>query len=139
MQEDKEPVFAAADNILLCVQAMTGMVKDFAAHKENMLRCANNGYATATDLADWLVRELNLPFRQAHHVTAKVVSFATAKKKMLHLLTLKELQSIEPKITQSVLEVLGVEQSVGSKNSFGGTAPSNVKKSVVEAKKRFGL
>jgi argininosuccinate lyase len=139
MQEDKEPVFAAFDNLMLCIQATAGMAQDFAAHKENMLQCANAGYATATDLADWLTRELNMPFRQAHHVTAKVVSFATAKKKMLHELTLKELQSLEPKITKSALGVLHITQSVQSRTSFGGTAPANVKKAVAEAKKRFGL
>ncbi len=139
MQEDKEPVFIATDNLLLCVQAMTGMVWDFAAHKDIMLQCANHGYATATDLADWLVRELNMPFREAHHVTAKIVSFATAKKKMLHELTLVELQSIEPEITKSALAVLSVAQSVASRKSFGGTAPANVKKAVADARKRFGL
>ncbi len=139
MQEDKEPVFSAADNIMLCVQAMTGMAWDFATHKEKMLHCANAGYATATDLADWLVRACNMPFREAHHVTAKAVHLATAKKKMLHELTLKDLQTLEPKITQSALEILSVSQSVSSRKSYGGTAPATVKKAIAEAKKRFGL
>lgn len=139
MQEDKEPVFACADNITLSVQAMTGMVWDFAAHKEEMLQCANHGYATATDLADWLTRELKIPFRQAHHITAKTVHLATAKKKMLHELTLPELQSIEPKIDKRALAMLSVTQSVTSRKSFGGTSPTNAKKAAAMAKKRFGL
>jgi argininosuccinate lyase len=139
MQEDKEPVFAAADNLTLCLQAMTGMVHDFAAHKERMLHCASDGYATATDLADWLTRELKMPFREAHHLTAKIVAYAAAKKKTLEALSLKELQALEPRIKQSVLAVLRAVDSAKSRTSLGGTAPNNVKKAVKGARKRFGL
>ncbi len=139
MQEDKEPVFDTADNMALCVQAMTGMVKDFTAHREKMAHEAGEAYATATDLADWLTRELKLPFRQAHHLTAKIVALAVHKKKLLSALSLKEFQSIEPKITKTILSVLRASDSADSRVSFGGTAPANVKKAVAEAKKRFGL
>jgi argininosuccinate lyase len=139
MQEDKTPVFAAADNLTLCIQAMAGMVRDFAAHKERMAKVAEEGYSTATDLADWFACELKMPFRQAHHLTAKIVAFAVAKKKPLTSLTLKELQIAEPKMTQAALYVLRAADSAKSRVSLGGTAPANVKKAVIEAKKRFGL
>jgi argininosuccinate lyase len=136
-QEDKESVFDTAENIGICLQAMAGMVRDLAVNKENMGKAAGTAYATATDLADWLVRELKIPFRDAHHITAKIVKLASDKKKDLEQLSLKEMQSIEPKIKQSVFEVLSVENSVKSRTSFGGTAPDNVKKAVMEAKKRI--
>ena len=139
MQEDKEPVFDAVDTLALCVQAMTGMVRDFAAHKERMAEAAGASYATATDLADWLVRELKMPFRQAHHVTAKTVALASSKRKPLDALTLKELQSVEPRINKSALTMLHAADSVRSRTSSGGTAPANVRKEIVAARKRFGL
>jgi len=139
MQEDKAPVFSAADNLSLCLRAMAGMVGDFAAHKDRMATAAGESYATATDLADWLARELKMPFRQAHHLTAKIVAYATAKKKPLEALTLKELQTLEPKISKSALQILNAADSVNSRVSLGGTASANVKKAVAEAKKRFGV
>jgi len=139
MQEDKAPIFSAADNLSLCLRAMAGMIGDFAAHKDRMAAAAGESYATATDLADWLARELKMPFRQAHHLTAKIVAYATAKKKPLAALSLKELQTLEPKISKSVQDVLRAEDSVKSRVSLGGTAPANVKKAIAEARKRFGL
>lgn len=137
MQEDKEPVFDTAENLMVCVQAMTGMVRDFEANKARMAEAAGSGYSTATDLADWLVRELKMPFRDAHHVTARIVKLASGKNKPLEALTLKDLQSVEPKISKGALEVLGAARSVASRTSLGGTAPVNVKKAVADARRRF--
>ncbi len=139
MQEDKEPLFDTTDTMLLCVQAMEGMVRDFAAQKERMKELAGEGYATATDLADWLARELHMPFRDAHHVTAKLVGYAASRRKRLESLSLKEMQAVESRITKAVFAVLKPSDSVKSRRSFGGTSPENVKKAVAEAKKRFGL
>lgn len=138
MQEDKEPVFDTVENLSVCLQAMTGMVADLTVNKEKMLASAGTGYATATDLADWLVRELKIPFRDAHHITAKIVKIASDKGKDLAELELKDMQKIEPKINAGVFSVLTVEDSVKSRTSFGGTAPENVKKAIIEAKKRVG-
>lgn len=139
MQEDKEALFDAAKTIQICVAAMAGMVKDATFNTKAMHDAASSGYSTATDLADWLVQNLNMPFRNAHHVTARVVKFASEKKKPLDALTLKDLQSVEPKITAGALKVLSVESSVASRTSLGGTAPVNVKKAVADAKKRWGV
>jgi len=137
MQEDKEPVFDSVENLMVCVQAMTGMVLDFSVNKEEMEESASEAYANATDLADWLVRELKLPFRDAHHITAKLVKLASGKGKKLEELSLKEMQSIEPKILKSIFSVLPTIDSVKSRTSFGGTAPENVRKAIAEAKKRY--
>jgi len=139
MQEDKEPVFDTAENLMVCVQAMTGMVGDFTADKARMKQAAGEAYANATDLADWLARELKMPFRSAHHVTAKLVKLAAAKHKKLEELTLKDMQAVEPRIHKEVFSVLSIEYSVAARTSFGGTAPENVKKAIAEAKKRFGI
>ncbi len=137
MQEDKEPVFDTAENLMVCVQAMSGMVLDFTAQRKTMEAAAGAGYATATDLADWLVRELKMPFRNAHHTTAQIVKLASSKSKTLEALTLQELQSVEPKIRKDIFSVLGAEHSAKSRVSFGGTAPANVKKAVAEARKKI--
>ncbi len=137
MQEDKEPVFDTVDNLMLCVQATAGMVADFTVDKTRMADAAGAGYATATDLADWLVRELKMPFRNAHHVTATLVKLAASKKKPLEALSLEDMQSVEPKITKAVFAVLPPAHSAASRVSFGGTSPANVKKAVAAAKKRF--
>lgn len=139
MQEDKEPVFDAADTLLLCTHAVMGMAGDFTADKKRMKAAASEAYANATDLADWLTQRLNMPFRQAHHVSAKLVKLASSKHKRLEALSLADMQSIEPKIRKEVFDVLSAEASVRSRTSFGGTAPLNVKKAAAEAKKRFGL
>ncbi|MEK4032727.1 argininosuccinate lyase [Methylocystis sp. IM3] len=128
MQEDKEGAFDAIDSLALCVAAMAGMVRDMTVDRARMKAAAGAGFATATDLADWLVRRLNLPFREAHHVTGRVVALAEGRGAGLEELTLADLQSVEPRITQEVFEVLGVEKSVESRVSYGGTAPENVRR-----------
>ncbi len=137
MQEDKEPVFEAHDHLGLCVAAMTGMIADMKVHKDNMRAAAGAGYTTATDLADWLVAELGMPFRDAHHVVGATVKLAEGKGCDLDQLSLEDLQGIEPKITNAVYDVLTVEASVSARQSFGGTAPVRVKEQVAAAKERF--
>jgi argininosuccinate lyase len=137
MQEDKEAVFDAAETLDLMLAAMTGMVRDLTVDTAAMRRAAGAGYSTATDLADWLVRKLGLPFREAHHVTGKVVALAEAGRLGLEDLALTDLQAIHPGITAEVFSVLSVDKSVRSRTSFGGTAPSEVKKQVRYWKKRL--
>ncbi len=127
MQEDKEGAFDALDSLSLCIAAMAGMVRDMKINRAKMKAAAGAGFSTATDLADWLVRKLNMPFREAHHVTGRVVAFAEGKGVGLEELSLADLQSVEPRLTQDVFGVLGVENSVASRTSFGGTAPENVR------------
>ncbi len=125
-QEDKEPVFDAADALGLSLAAMTGMLRDLRPDTARMRAMAGSGFATATDLADWLVRVLHLPFRTAHHVTGRLVAVAEAKGVDLSGLTLAEMQAEEPGITEAVFAVLTVDASVASRTSQGGTAPANV-------------
>jgi argininosuccinate lyase len=127
MQEDKEPAFDAIDAAELAVAAMTGMVADLEPDADRMRETAGAGYATATDLADWLVRELGLPFRDAHHVTGRIVKLASDTGRDLERLSLEEMQEVEPQITPGVFDVLSVENSVRSRTSYGGTAPDNVR------------
>jgi len=128
MQEDKELVFGAADTLSLCLAAMTGMVSDMTIDAKKMRAAAASGFATATDLADWLVRTLKVPFREAHHITGRIVKAAETKGVELTDLPLAEMQAVEPRITDAVFGVLTVEASVASRTSFGGTAPDNVKR-----------
>jgi len=137
MQEDKEAVFDAAETLDLMLAAMTGMVSDMTVNVAAMKKAAGAGYSTATDLADWLVRALNLPFREAHHVTGRVVALAEQQKKSLEQLALSDLQSIHPAITDDVYSVLSTAASVKSRKSFGGTAPAEVKRQVRYWKKRL--
>ncbi|WP_377278008.1 argininosuccinate lyase [Rhizobium sp. R86522] len=130
MQEDKEQVFDAAESLELAIAAMTGMVTDMTIRTDRMKAAAGSGYSTATDLADWLVREAGLPFRDAHHVTGNAVAMAEKKGCDLSELSLEELQSINAAITADVFNVLTVEASVASRKSFGGTAPSEVRKQI---------
>jgi argininosuccinate lyase len=127
MQEDKEGTIEAIDALTLSIAAMTGMVRDMKPDTARMKAAAGEGYATATDLADWLVRTLKMPFRDAHHVTGRIVAKAAAAKLPLHELPLADMRKIEPRITKAVFEVLSVERSVTSRVSFGGTAPGNVR------------
>ncbi len=138
MQEDKEQVFDAADNLMLALAAMAGMVGDMTANRESLKAAAATGFSTATDLADWLVRELGLPFRDAHHVTGSLVALAESKGEDLPDLTLAEMQGVHEGITQDVFDVLGVENSVASRTSFGGTAPVRVREQVAAWKERLG-
>ena len=128
MQEDKEQTFDALDNLALAVAAMAGMVRDMEPDKDVLKAAANSGYATATDLADWLVQNLKMPFRDAHHVTGKIVALAEKKSCLLSELSLEDMQSIFSGITKAVFKVLTVEASVASRTSFGGTAPVNVRR-----------
>lgn len=127
MQEDKEPTFDALDALALAIAATAGMVRDMQPDAKRLKQAAGSGYATATDLADWLVRSLSMPFREAHHVTGRIVGLASARGIALEKLTLAEMQSVEPQITEAVFEVLGVANSVRSRTSYGGTAPVNVR------------
>ena len=138
MQEDKEQVFDAADNLMLALAAMEGMVKDMSANVEMLRSAAASGFSTATDLADWLVRELNLPFREAHHVTGSLVAMAEQKGCDLPDLALSDMQSVHEGITSAVFEVLGVENSVASRTSYGGTAPSQVRAQIARWRKTLG-
>jgi argininosuccinate lyase len=128
MQEDKEPTFDALDHFALAVAAMTGMVRDMVPNVSVLKDAAMSGYATATDLADWLVQNLNMPFRDAHHVTGRAVALAEKKGVRIDELSLKDLQSLEKRISKDVFRVLSAENSAASRTSFGGTAPSNVRR-----------
>jgi argininosuccinate lyase len=128
MQEDKEATFDALASLRLGVAAMTGMVEDLEPNAQSMRAAASAGYSTATDLADWLVRSLGMPFREAHHVTGRIVAAAEAKGIPLDALPLEAMQAISPRITADCLSVLSVDSSVRSRTSYGGTAPQNVRK-----------
>jgi argininosuccinate lyase len=128
MQEDKEPVFDALDALKLGLAAMTGMVADLEPDLKAMKRAASTGHSTATDLADWLVLNLGLPFREAHHITGKIVALAESKGLDLKKLPLSDLKSVEGRITQDIFSALDVAGSVKSRTSYGGTAPANVKR-----------
>ena len=130
MQEDKEQVFDAADTLMLALAAMTGMVRDMQANPVALRAAAGAGFSTATDLADWLVRALNLPFREAHHVTGSLVRMAEEAGIDLPELSLAQMQSVHPDITAAVFDVLGVDNSVASRISYGGTAPVRVREQV---------
>ncbi|MGX0977000.1 argininosuccinate lyase [Roseovarius sp. MBR-51] len=138
MQEDKEQVFDAADNLMLALAAMEGMVRDMAARTDNLEAAAGSGFSTATDLADWLVRVLDMPFREAHHVTGALVAKAEAKGCDLPDLSLTEMHEVHGEITASVYDVLGVHNSVASRVSYGGTAPTQVRAQVARWKERLG-
>ncbi len=135
MQEDKEPVFDASTNSKLCLRAMAGMIADMKVNQDKMLKMAGSGYSTATDLADWLVRNLKMPFRDAHHVTGTIVKMAENKGVDLHELKISEMQKIEKKITTKIFDVLSVENSVASRTSIGGTSQLRVKEEIAKAKK----
>jgi argininosuccinate lyase len=128
LQEDKELTFDALASLDLVVVAMTGMVEDLQPVGSSMRAAAGAGFSTATDLADWLVRALALPFREAHHITGRIVAAAEAEGVRLDQLPLAAMQAVEPRITQDVFSVLSVENSVMSRASYGGTAPQNVRK-----------
>lgn len=128
MQEDKEQAFDALANLSLALAAMTGMMRDLEPNVKTLKKAAGSGYSTATDLADWCVRAVGMPFRDAHHVTGALVKMAVDKGVELHRLTLAEMQSVEPSITDDVYSVLSVDKSVRSRVSYGGTSPVNVRK-----------
>ena len=138
MQEDKEGAMDALGALSLCLAAMTGMVRDIEPDVARMKKAAGEGYATATDLADWLVRTLNIPFRQAHHITGSIVAAAAKDGVPLHRVPLAEMQKVEPLITDDVFKVLSVDRSVQSRTSYGGTAPKNVRVQAKRWLKRLG-
>jgi len=138
MQEDKEQTFDAADSLMLALAAMEGMIKDMSANTDSLEAAAGSGFSTATDLADWLVRALNMPFRDAHHVTGTLVAMAESRGCDLPDLTLEDMKSVHEHITEDVFGVLGVHNSVASRTSYGGTAPSQVRVQVARWKDLLG-
>ncbi|WP_298190535.1 argininosuccinate lyase [Novosphingobium sp.] len=139
MQDDKPPVFEAASLLALSIAAMTGMVAEATFRTERMRGAAELGYATATDLADWLVRQANIPFREAHHITGSAVKLAEARGVALDQLALADLKAIDPRVDERVFAALSVEASVAARASHGGTAPDEVRKRVAEARAALGL
>ena len=135
-QGDKAATFGAFDTLTLSLAAMTAMVRDFKVNKEKMRAACEDGYLTATDLADWLVMALNIPFREAHHITGQAVALAAQQDKKLNELSLPELQRIEPRITAEVFEVLTIEGSLSRRTSFGGTSPACVREAIAAAKQQ---
>jgi argininosuccinate lyase len=137
LQEDKEPVFDAVDTLHLVIAATAGMVRDMQPNAAAMRNALNSGFVTATDLADWLVRSANIPFRDAHHITGRIVCVAETKSCRLDELSLEEMKTVDARISAEVFDVLTPESSVTSRQSLGGTAPQLVKKAVKAARKRF--
>ena len=137
MQEDKEPIFDTARTIQMCIVNMDGMIKGLQPIPNNMIQALQKGFPTATDLADYLVINLDIPFRDAHHLTGRIVLLAEEKDCTLESLSLKDIQRIIPEADDKIIDVLKIQNSVSSRNSFGGTAPKNVLKAAREAKKRF--
>jgi argininosuccinate lyase len=127
LQEDKEATFDALSTLALAVAATAAMVRDLEPDEKRMKAAANEGYSTATDLADWLVRTLAIPFREAHGIAGRIVARAAESRLPLHRVPLSDMQAIDPRITDEVFSVLPVARSVKSRTSFGGTAPSNVR------------
>ncbi len=139
MQDDKPPVFEAASLLMLSLAAMTGMVEGATFRNERMRAAAELGYATATDLADWLVRQADIPFREAHHITGSAVKLAESRGVALDQLPLADLQAIDGRIDERVFDALSVEASVAARASYGGTAPSQVRERIAEARVALGL
>ena len=137
MQEDKEPTFDAADAFALAVAAMAGMVRDMEPNAPLLRAAAAQGYATATDLADWCVQRLGIPFREAHHIAGRAVRLAESKGVDLGELSLADLRDVEPRITRDVFKVLTIERSAASRTSYGGTAPANVRRQARAARKAW--
>ncbi len=137
MQEDKEPIFDTAKTIQMCIINMDGMIEGLQPIPNNMIQALQKGFPTATDLADYLVINLDIPFRDAHHLTGRIVLLAEEKDCTLESLSLKDIQRIIPEADDKIIDVLKIQNSVSSRNSFGGTAPKNVLKAAREAKKRF--
>ena len=137
MQEDKEPIFDTAKTIQMCIVNMDGMIRGLQPIPNNMIQALQKGFPTATDLADYLVINLDIPFRDAHHLTGRIVLLAEEKDCTLESLSLKDIQRIIPEADNKIIDVLKIQNSVSSRNSYGGTAPKNVLKAAREAKKRF--
>ena len=136
LQDDKEIVFKSNDTLQNCLKILDEILKNFTPNKKQMIELANTGYLTATDLADYLVKNHSMPFRKAYKVTANIVNFAEKKKKNLDQLTLAELKKIEPKLSNDVLKVFDLKNSVNSKKSYGGTSFDNIKKMILKCKRK---
>jgi len=137
LQEDKEGLFDSFDSLYICIKACIGMISDVTINKEKMLEASKRGHTTATDLADWLVKELKIPFRKSHEISGRIVKLAEKNNCLLHELPIDSFKSIEKKINNNVFKVLSVENSVKSKISYGGTSPKEVLKQIKNAKRRF--
>ena len=136
LQDDKEIIFKSNDNLINCLKIFNEVLKNLSPNKNRMLELANSGYITATDLADYLAKNHLMPFRKAYQKTASIVNLAEKKKKRLDELSLKELKTIEPKLTKDVLRVFNLKNSVNSKKSYGGTSFDNIKKMIMKYKKQ---
>lgn len=139
MQEDKEPVFDAEQHLSIAIAAMTGMISDMQAQPDAMRAALAKGHPTATDLADYLVRELKMPFRDAHHVSGSIVALADRKGCALEALTLEDMQAVAPELTADILPVLSIDNALNARTSFGGTAPSETRARLQDAATRFQL
>ncbi|MDG1413286.1 MAG: argininosuccinate lyase, partial [Alphaproteobacteria bacterium] len=137
MQEDKEPVFDAEASLAVCLAAMTGMIDDMSVNQQAMRAALASGHPAATDLADYLVSALKMPFRDAHHITGRIVSLADTHHCALDELPLSAMQEIEPRLDESVQTVLSIDHCVAARNSFGGTAPDEVRARIAAARKAF--
>ncbi|MFL2830816.1 MAG: argininosuccinate lyase, partial [Candidatus Puniceispirillales bacterium] len=137
MQEDKEPVFDTAKTIESCIINMEGMIKSLEPIPDKMMEALQKGFPTATDLADYLVTELKIPFRDAHHLTGQIVMLAEKKESTLENLTIEEIKTIIPNAETTILDILKIESSVSKRTSYGGTAPDNVLQAIKKAKERF--
>ena len=135
LQDDKEIIFKSNDTLVNCLKIFDEILRNFKPNKKQMLQLANSGYITATDLADYLVKNLSMSFRTAYKRTADIVNFAEKNSKNLNELTIKELRKIEPKLTEDVLKVFDLNNSVNSKKSYGGTSFDNIKKMIMKYKK----
>ena len=139
MQEDKEGVFDAADSLGIALAATTGMVLDMTPQPDAMLKALKTGFPTATDLADYMVRELDIPFREAHHSSGVIVAAAAAKGLGLEDMSLGDLQAIEPQIKPDIIGLLSVASSAAARTSFGGTAPDEVRAQITNARHRYAI
>tara|TARA_B100001094_G_scaffold87381_1_gene83617 strand:- start:380 stop:838 length:459 start_codon:yes stop_codon:yes gene_type:complete len=137
LQDDKEIVFKSYDTLINCLKILDEILNNFTPNKKKMLELANEGYMTATDLADYLVKNHSMTFRDAYQKTALIVNYAEKKRKKLNELTIEELKKAESKLTKDVLKVFNLENSVNSKKSYGGTAFDNIKKMIVKYKKQL--
>ena len=137
MQEDKRPFFLAGDELLMCLKAMTGMIADMAPQKAAMRAACSRGFLNATDLADWLVQHAGVAFRDAHHLTGKLVKLAEEKGCGLEDLSLAQMQAVHPAITAEVFAAIALDACLSRRMSFGGTAPARVAEAVAEAKQRW--
>ena len=137
LQDDKELVFKSFDQIKYSILIFNDILKNFSVDKKRMFELANKGYTTATDLADYIVIELNVPFRKAYQITAKIVNYAEVKKKRFDELSIKEIKKIEPKLNEGVLKIFDLKNSIKSKKSYGGTSFENIKKMINKYKKEL--